>query len=190
MALGEYESTVAAYSLIPTNVPRPIAVGTYASDAKKHFFLAEFRDMLDELPPISELVSVITQLHQRSMSPNGKFGFHVTTYQGNQPLNNSWCDTWEEYFTREMRDIIKIESAIQGQDAELDDLAEKLITQVIPRLLRPLETGGRKIKPTLVHGDLWHGNVGVDIATDEPVLYDVCAFYAHNECRSGHRRLL
>ena len=54
--------------------------------------------------------------------------------------------------------------------------------KVIPRLLRPMETGTRRLKPTLVHGCLWHGNVGVDVKTDEPMLYDCCAFYGHHEC--------
>lgn len=64
----------------------------------------------------------------------------------------------------------------------MDELLAVLLDKVIPRLLRPLQTGGRPIKPSLCHGDLWHGNVGVDVATDEPNLYDPCARYAHNEC--------
>jgi protein-ribulosamine 3-kinase len=45
-----------------------------------------------------------------------------------------------------------------------------------------METNGRKIEPTLCHGDAWQGNWGVDNNTDEPVIYDPCAVYAHNEC--------
>ena len=41
-------------------------------------------------------------------------------------------------------------------------------SKVIPRLLRPLETGGRQIKPSLVHGDLYSGNVSVDAVTGGP----------------------
>ena len=121
------------------------------------------------------------------MSPNGKFGFHVTTYDGNQPSDNNWCDTWEAFFVRAMRQVVRNEIAVQGENDVLSELMEKLCTKVIPRLLRPLEIGGRKIRPRLVHGDLWHGNVGVDVVTNGPILFDSCALYAHKECWSKIR---
>jgi protein-ribulosamine 3-kinase len=142
----------------------------------------EFKDMADELPPVPEFVAVIATLHQRSSSPDGKFGFQVPTSQSLQ-LENAWCDTWEEFFTRAMRGTVDLEQAIQGHNEELQELAEKMYTKVIPRLLRPMESGGRSLKPTLVHGGLWHGNVGVDMETDKPILFDCCAFYGHHECR-------
>ena len=64
----------------------------------------------------------------------------------------------------------------------LEGLDTAMIDKVIPRLLRPMETGGRSIKPSLVHGDLWCGNVAVDSATGRPLIYDPASFYAHNEC--------
>jgi protein-ribulosamine 3-kinase len=182
MARAEFESTSALHAIMPSNISRPVATGTFTANPNKHFFLAEFRDMSDEMPPVPELVSVISEIHKKGVSPTGKFGFHVTTFQGNQPLNNSWCDTWEEWFTREMRNIVMTERSLQGADQEMDQLSEKLLIKVIPRLLRPLQTGGRQLEPTLVHGDLWHGNIGIDMETDQPVLYDCCAIYAHNEC--------
>jgi len=60
-----------------------------------------------------------------------------------------------------------------------------MLGKVIPRLLRPMETGGRSIKPALVHGDLWCGNAAVDTQTDRPLIYDPASFYAHNECKSS-----
>lgn len=30
-------------------------------------------------------------------------------------------------------------------------------------------------------GDLWDGNVQIDIDTEEPIIFDSCAFYGHNE---------
>lgn len=41
------------------------------------------------------------------------------------------------------------------------------------------------LKPSLVHGDLWHGNVGVDRATGEPLVFDAGSFYAHHEYEFG-----
>ena len=50
----------------------------------------------------------------------------------------------------------------QGPDVELKVLLGQMISKIIPRLLRPLETGGRQINPRLVHGDLCSGNVSTD----------------------------
>ena len=57
-----------------------------------------------------------------------------------------------------------------------------MVEKVIPRLLRPMETNGRSIKPALVHGDLWCGNAAIDVQADAPLIYDPSSFYAHNEC--------
>ncbi|PMD43817.1 hypothetical protein L207DRAFT_510291 [Hyaloscypha variabilis F] len=181
MAQGEYEGNKAIHAVIPRNVPRPVAHGTYTKNSDRHFFLSTFHEMEDEMPPAQQFVSVVAELHQKSVSPTGKFGFHVTTHAGNYPLQNSWCDSWEEFFVRQLKTEIIWERGVQGQNDEMDELYEAMFKNVIPRLLRPLQTGGRSIKPSLVHGDLWHGNVGVDMTSDEPILYDPCATYAHNE---------
>jgi protein-ribulosamine 3-kinase len=184
MAYGELEGTRELYALIPDNVPRPIGAGPLSSSPEKHFFLAEFCDMMDELPATPDFVAALAKVHQKK-SPNGKFGFACTTFHGNLPMDNAWCDTWEEYFTRVMKESFRFEREVQGADEEMDKLAEQLITKVIPRLLRPMETNGRHVEPVLLHGDLWHGNVGTNNNTDDPVLYDPCVLYGHNECKLG-----
>ncbi|KAI3320813.1 Fructosamine kinase-domain-containing protein [Xylariaceae sp. AK1471] len=181
MALGELEGSKALYEALPDNVPKPVATGCLSKDPKKHFYLAEFRDMADEMPGATDFVSVVAKLHQTTKAPNGKFGFHTTTFGGDNPVDTTWCDSWEEFFTRMMKSTMERERAVHGPDADLDKLSPLIVEQVIPRLLRPMESGGREVKPVLLHGDLWHGNVAVDNQTEEPVLYDPCAFYGHNE---------
>lgn len=181
IARGEFESTQRLAAALPDNVPKAVAYGVCAGDPNRAFFLAEFRDMTDELPSVSEVAAIVAKIHQQP-SPTGKFGFHVTTFSGKHASDNTWCDTWEEFFTRATKDTMEGELAIHGPDEELQDLSEKILTKVIPRLIRPMETEGRRIEPVLLHGDLWHGNVSVDHATEEPVLYDPCCFYGHNEC--------
>ena len=73
----------------------------------------------------------------------------------------------------------------QGPDDELRELFTQTMEKVVPRLLRPLETGGRQISPCLIHGDLYSGNVSVDVETGKPVLYDATCLYAHNECKAN-----
>ena len=81
--------------------------------------------------------------------------------------------------------MFQLEKETQGPCPEFEELQKPFYERVIPRLLRPLETGGRTIEPALVHGDMWFGNVSTDMKTDEPLAFDACAFYAHNEYELG-----
>ncbi|KAG7118606.1 Ketosamine-3-kinase like protein [Verticillium longisporum] len=75
--------------------------------------------------------------------------------------------------------------AAQGPNQDILGLMEPFFSNVIPRLLRPLETDGRSITPSLIHGDLWHGNVATDADTQEPVIFDAASSHAHNEYELG-----
>lgn len=101
------------------------------------------------------------------------------------PQYNTWTESWEDFFTRSTERLMTTVEESQGPDKELRILFEQTMEKVVPRLLRPLETGGRKIKPSLVHGDLYSGNVSVDVEDGRPVLYDATCLYAHNECKTS-----
>lgn len=78
--------------------------------------------------------------------------------------------------------MLAMEEEARGPSEELQELSKDLLGKVIPRLLRPLETQGRTIKPSLLHGDLWIGNVATNKATGQPVIFDSSAYYGHHEC--------
>lgn len=98
-------------------------------------------------------------------------------------MRNEWTDTWEEFFTREFRSNLEWAQQKRGRHHGLDEAAERFAQTVIPRLLRPLETGGRNIKPTLCHGDLWDGNIQTDSDSERPIIFDACCFCGHNESK-------
>ncbi|KAG8525539.1 uncharacterized protein KY384_009183 [Bacidia gigantensis] len=181
MVSGEYVSMKALHDTLPTLTPRPIAWGTYAADANVHFFLCGFVDMTDDLPDVQMMGASLAELHKRGLSPNGKYGFSVPTLQGTIPQHTDWCDSWEEFFSKSIRKVMENEERSQGADLEVQELCEAILSKVVPRLLRPLETGGRQIRPRLVHGDIWDGNVSTDTETDKPVIFDATCIYAHNE---------
>lgn len=138
-------------------------------------------DMTDELPDLESFCASVARLHLNSVSPNNKYGFPIITYMGPLPQDNTWCDTWEEYFTQGMTRMLDLERNVQGPSSELEQLTDKLYENVIPRLLRPL-TILKSIKPVLIHGDLWYGNCCTDNSSGKPIVFDACAFWAHNEC--------
>lgn len=191
MMLGTFVSERALHQFATQNIPKPIASGNYKSSEDTWFYLAEYHDMVDEVPDPRQFVSVVASIHQESMgkSPTGRFGFDVQTHLANIPSDNGWEDTWESFFTKAMRTMLEIEGRSQDKnDIELEDLKEKLFTNIIPRLLRPLETGGRKVTPCLVHSNLWPGNCMLDADTDEVMIFDSCAYWGHNESDLGSWR--
>ncbi|KAI7777876.1 hypothetical protein LA080_002999 [Diaporthe eres] len=185
MVHSEFESMKAIYNLTPEFAPKPVAWGSYASAPNTHFFLCEYREMIEDIPDPVAFASRLAGLHQTSKSPNGKFGFHMTTYSGNQPQMTDWEASWEAFFSKNLRFALDLEIEAKGHDREFDELVPAIFDKVIPRLLRPLETEGRSVKPSLVHGDLWYANSGIDVDTDQPLVFDACCFYAHNEYEFG-----
>lgn len=183
MVAGELESMTALHQNIPFATPAPIGCGTYASNPSIHFFLCDFTEMMDELPDIQRFTSTVAQLHRVSNSPNGKYGFPVPTYMGRMAQHTAWTESWEVFFTDYMQHLMCTIESAQGPDPEFKELFEAVVQKVIPRLMRPLETGGRSIKPSLVHGNLYAGNVSVDEEALEPIVYDATCLYAHNECK-------
>ena len=193
---GSYHSEKLFNTYAAKHVPKPIAWGSYESDPEMWWLLSDFREMVEETPDVKDFVSIVVKIHNDSAGqgpdqPEGRFGFHVTTHLGYIANDNSWQTTWEAWFTSAMLRMFEEEERSHGNDdtqVEFEDLKKSLIEKVIPRLLRPLETNGRSVVPTLIHSDLWPGNVMVDANTEEIVIFDSCAYWGHNESDLGSWR--
>jgi len=181
MAEAEYEGQKAIAAIIPESAMKPFAWGYYENDKTRSWFLTQFRHLLSDPPQLRDLLTVVKRLHHQSVSPTGKFGFHVTPYYGQPPMVVDWTDNWEEFWIRMFRSDLEYAQQMRGHDPELVEVAEEFIDKVVPRLLRPLQTGGRSIKPSLCHGDLWDGNIQTDRDSLQPALFDPCPFYGHHE---------
>lgn len=182
---GEFESTAEIHAVVGNFTPKPIASGTFEALPDSHYYICKFHELQQRMPSSQDLCSEVAALHQKSKSPNGKFGFHVTTYNGNVPQNNNYADTWEEFFTRGFEHMLDLSVERGGPWEEMEKLRPAITSKVIPRLLRPMETGERSVEPVLVHGDLWCGNIAVDTEGSRPLIYDPASFYAHNECMAA-----
>lgn len=184
MVSAEYEAMKTLHAAWPELVPEPISWGAYESEEDVYFFICRFVELSGDIPDISDFPALLAKMHKRpeSKSPTGLFGFHITSHGGRMPVPYPLSKTWEECFTRCLEALFNAEEAIQGIDSEMQSLRRSLFFKVIPRLLRPLESNGRVLRPTLCHGDLWDGNASIDAATGEPKVFDAVPTYAHNEC--------
>ncbi|RYP84416.1 hypothetical protein DL770_005208 [Monosporascus sp. CRB-9-2] len=186
---GEYEATAAIYSIALEFCPKPIAWGTFENDEDSHFYVCKFYHFTEGVPEPISFTEKLAALHSHHSSPDGQFGFHCVTYNGDLPQENSWSASWEDFFSKALRHVLRIREKRAGSSEELNSLLPDLFDKVIPRLLRPLESNGRTIQPSLVHGDLWCGNASiVDEDTEEGIVYDPASFWAHNEYELGNWR--
>jgi protein-ribulosamine 3-kinase len=184
---GEFESLGAIHSVVPTFCPRPISWGAFKSKPNTYYNLSLYHERVSAPHDPTAFCAMLARLHTRSRSPDNRFGFPVATFFGEVLNERMAADTWEECFTTGLRHMLTLDEEINGIDDVLVVLREELIARVVPRLLRPLETGGRKIRPALIHGDLCVANAGTSDSDGGTgvMVWRPAALFAHNEFELG-----
>jgi fructosamine-3-kinase len=192
MVEGEFESLKAMHAVSPGFVPEPYGWGHYSQDGKEYYFLLEQFRLVGEQPPDPvRFTEKLADFHKRSISPNGKFGFHTTTCHAQVPqLTDQWSESWSEVYQKHLGYMVKQDQEQNGLWPEFKVLCNITLEHVIPRLLEPLQSDGRSIKPCLVHGDLWDENTATDMSTGEPFIFDPASLWAHNEYETGNWRAI
>jgi protein-ribulosamine 3-kinase len=191
MIEGEFESLKAIHGIMPMFVTEPYCWGAYESDPDSYFIMTQFREIIGQPPEPVAFTKGLARMHGLSKSPTGKFGFHVTTCRAIiEHLTDLWEESWETLYSKQLMYLMKLDREKNGEWPEFHRVCALLLEHVLPRLLRPLQSDGRSIKPCLVHGDLWEENSATDPTTGEPFLFDPCSFYAHNEYELGNWRAL
>ncbi|KAI1351113.1 Fructosamine kinase-domain-containing protein [Xylaria sp. FL0043] len=186
---GEYNAMSELYRWAPDLVPKPLAFGQYAgTDSEAYFFLSEYIDFSEAMHDPEQSCAKLARLHLESQSPTGEFGFHIATCQGRVPQYVSWEKSETIFFTRLLQHVAELDFNYNGYWEELDIVEKRLISYVVPRLLGVLETDGRSIKPSLIHADLWEGNIGTASKDGKIYIFDSAALYAHNEMEIGDWR--
>lgn len=120
------------------------------------------------------------------------FGFPVTTCCGDTPQDNSFKESWAEFYAENrLRFILRRAEKSNGSDKEFHKLVDTTASKVVPRLIGDDHlNNGKGVMPVVVHGDLWSGNasvgvIGNDKGDPEDVVYDSSACYAHSEFELG-----
>ncbi|NWT76608.1 KT3K kinase, partial [Prunella himalayana] len=102
-----------------------------------------------------------------------QFGFPIVTCCGCLPQVNNWHSDRLSFFARQriqpQMDLVERSSG----DTEARELWAQLQLKI------PSFFCGVEIVPSLLHGDLWGGNVAED--DSGPIIFDPASFYGHSE---------
>ncbi|NTV10497.1 MAG: fructosamine kinase family protein, partial [Zoogloea sp.] len=167
---AEADGLAALSASAAARVPEVIATGS-TDDAA--FLVLEWLD----LRPVSSeedgvrAAEALTRLHQ---CEGEHFGWHRDNFLGRSPQRNTPLDNWSRFFA-EFRLKPQLELArAKGYAGELQRNGEKILER-LPALFLDYRP-----RPSLLHGDLWHGNFGM-LADGEPVLFDPAVHYGDHE---------
>lgn len=122
----------------------------------------------------------LAALHSKGASA---FGFHADNYCGTTPQPNPWVEDWITFY-RDQRLGFQLEMAAEKRGVSSGD--RRAYERLLGRLDEFLATD--EAVPSLIHGDLWSGNLHV--APDgRPSLIDPAAYFGHREAELGMMRL-
>lgn len=182
---GEYIGMTELHRSAPQLVVRPIAWGQLNEIPECYYLLMEFKDLVTGLPDPAKLGRNLAMMHKNSKSPMGMFGFGIQTYDGARLQSVAWDLSWTSFFSKLLAEAYRQDKETNGVWQEMELVFARVQSYLIPRLIGALESDGRRVRPCLIHGDLWDGNVATDADNGNPVIFDCGAYYAHNEMELG-----
>lgn len=137
--------------------PEPVSLRDTGWDA---YLLMEHLDLRPD-GDFAALGRMLARLHRNEST---RFGWARDNYIGATPQHNAWCEDWTDFW-RERRLTPQFELARRkGFALEMPSLS----------LL-----AGHRPRPSLLHGDLWNGNVG--FTAQGPVVFDPAVYYGDRE---------
>ena len=167
MFVAEAKALAIMASTKTIKIPKPICVG---DDGTQSYIVMEYLDMSGSLNQ-TLLGEQLAAMHRVTAD---RFGWEIDNTIGATHQPNAWQQNWVDFW-REQRLGYQLELAAKnGYGGELQTLGEKLLVEM------PVLFSGRDIKPSMLHGDLWGGNVA-GLKQGSPVIFDPAFYYGDRE---------
>jgi len=150
-------------------VPVPVCTG---SDAHAAWIVLEYIPFSEaQSGSMAQLGAAVAALHRVTAQ---KFGWSRDNTIGATPQRNTPMEDWLGFF-RECRLGFQLDLATRNHARRtLLDKGERLLSGLAPLF------SNHAVKPALLHGDLWRGNVGFD-GTGAPLVFDPAVYYGDRE---------
>jgi protein-ribulosamine 3-kinase len=174
---GLFENEKAGLEILQAAEILTPAVIACFTENNLQFLVMEWIEQTTPTPAYwKKLGESLANLHSVS---NEYFGLDHANYMGSVRQANQYSESWVEFFIqRRLLPLIeKCNSAFdKGSRLQFEKLFKKL-PEIFPDR-----------KPSLLHGDLWSGNLLCN-KNDQPVLIDPAVYYGHHSIDTGMTRL-
>lgn len=119
-----------------------------------------------------ELGKLVARLHQKHAP---KFGLDKSVLNAKNPKINTWQTNWADFYIKQ-----RLEVLVQAVKKKVywNEYRDHLMKQ-FEELIRDYYAK-HLVQPSLLHGDLWNGNVGF-LTDGRPILFDPDIFYGNRE---------
>lgn len=110
----------------------------------------------------------LAQMHEAAV--HGQFGWQEDNFIGVTPQSNQWQSNWRSFFAEQrigwQLQLLREKSIKLGNIDHIVDACHKGLLH-------------HKVLPSLVHGDLWQGNMG--FCEGKPLIFDPASYYGDRE---------
>ncbi len=148
-------------------VPRPVCFG---ENQAQSYIVLEYLDMVGQADQ-RVLGEQLAAMHHVTAE---QFGWEINNTIGATFQPNDWMDNWLDFWSKQRLGFQLQLAAKNGYGGELQSLGEKLLLEM-PKLFT-----GAEIKASMLHGDLWGGNVA-GLKDGTPVIFDPAFYYGDRE---------
>lgn len=152
-------------------------VFTYGDASGGSFILMEYMNFTSgrDMKALGRAVGDMHVGRGRRGGQEEMYGFDVDNTIGGTPQPNPWMSDWVEFFK-----VHRLQHQVNlANDARLRKMCDELIDS--GKYEKLFE--GAELRPALLHGDLWSGNIGW--ADGRPSLFDPATYYGHSEAEFG-----
>lgn len=147
-------------------VPVPVCSGIAGNNAYLVMESLSFSGRQDQ----TKLGQQLAAMHRQQAE---QFGWHRDNTIGSTPQVNSWMTDWLEFYKTNRIQFQLDLAARRGIGSSLLNKGEKLLADMDKFF------SSYQPVPSLLHGDLWSGNVSA--MNGEPVIYDPAVYYGDRE---------
>lgn len=114
----------------------------------------------------------LAHLHEQHAD---RFGFENDNFLGKLPQLNTWSDNWLDFFINQrLQPQIKRAKELGHWSKEREHACNQFIENFVNKWQ------GLEIKPSLLHGDFWNGNLFGD-KNEQPIFIDPSVYYGNRE---------
>lgn len=168
MFAAEAEGLAALAGAKAVRVPKPICWGV---SEKVAYLILEYLEL--GIPTSADQEALGRQLAALHRVTQPQFGWHRDNTIGSTPQANKYSANWAEFF-RDRRLGVQLRLAAENGYRRLSHKGERLLAGLDAFFADPAPSA------SLLHGDLWSGNVGA-MASGEAVIFDPAVYFGDRE---------